>query len=87
MVSEEAQSESASPAKRLAERLESFYKSLPEDEKEIMRRIMRLAAKMDDVKGYAATDSDGSEGNRASVEPHPIDEFRVNLGIYLDPDA
>lgn len=88
-VSEEAQPESTTPAKRLAKRLEFFYQSLPEDEKAIMRRIIRLAVEQEDVRGYAGSDLDTpeSEQNQALPEPHPIDEFRVNLAIFLEPDA
>jgi hypothetical protein len=88
LVSDEPQPESATPAKRLAQRLEDFYASLPEDEKAIMRRIMRLAAEPEDVQGYAAGDADATKGggSKGAAEPHPIDEFRVNLGIYLGPE-
>jgi hypothetical protein len=84
MVSEEAQSESGTPAQRLAARLESFYQSLPADEKAIMRRIMRLAVEQQDVQGYS--DSPGGEVPQTTPDPHPIDEFRVNLGIFLGPE-
>jgi len=54
-----------------------------------MRRIMRLAAEHEDVQGYTAARPDATEsgGSKAVPEPHPIDEFRVNLGIYLGPEA
>ena len=79
-MSEEPAPDAESPAGRLAAKLLTFCDSLPEDEKLIMARIMQAVAQRE-VEGYGRGDS-GAEGSETR---NPIDDFRVNLGLYLRP--
>jgi hypothetical protein len=91
-VSETEERTPRTPAGRLAAKLQALYDTLPEDEKQILARLVRLAVEHADVEGYAAgspaRDADSSASDVTSPLPsNPIDDFRVNLGLYLSQDA
>ena len=87
-MSQEEPPASQTAAGRLAVKLHAFFEALPDDEKRIMVRIMRLAVEREDVEGYSVEEPGQPAADlTAQSSPNPIDDFRANLGLFLGPDA
>ncbi len=75
-------------AARLASKLQALFDSLPPDEQRLMARLLSLALAQADVTGFSAEpaghDIETPHGERTR---RPIDDFRVNLGLFLEQDA
>ncbi len=73
------------PTARLATKLQALFDTLPPDEQRLMARLLQLAVEQAEVEGFSAGrgDREGTAGERAR---RPIDDFRVNLGLYLERD-